>query len=90
VWTELSATIRHFTSMYFATIHRNAPKRNVLPTHPLRDEAARRQIAELAANVEELQRELKIQFTRTAQLQTELDEIKALLQRLTRKPSSKE
>jgi len=76
--------------MYFHTTHRHAPKRNVLPTHPLRDDAARRQIAELLALVEELRRDLKIQFTRTAQLQTEVDELRALLQRRARKKSPRE
>ena len=76
--------------MYFPTTHRHAPKRNVLPTYPLRDEAARRQVAELSAHVEELRRDQKIQFTRIVQLQTELDEIKALLQRRSRRPSPRE
>ena len=62
-----TARVRHF------------PKRNVLPTQPLHDEAARRQIAELAAIVDELRRELRVQFTRMAQLQAELDEIKQAL-----------
>ena len=76
--------------MYFPTTHRHAPKRNVLPTHPLRDEAARRQVAELSAHVEELRRDQKIQFTRIAQLQSELDEIKALLKRWSRTQSPRE
>ncbi len=71
--------------MYFPPTHRNAPKRNVLPTHPLRDDAARRQVAELAAKLEELRRDMKVQFTRTAQLQAELDEVKQLLRALTQK-----
>ena len=82
--------MRRRYAMYFPTTHRHAPKRNVLPTQPLRDDAARRQIAELSALVEELRRDLKIQFTRTAQLQTELDEIKARLQRRSRTKSPRE
>ena len=70
--------------MFFPGRHRHAPKRNVLPTQPIRDEAARRQIAELAAQVEALSRDVKVQFTRTAQLQTDLDEIKKLLTQLKR------
>jgi hypothetical protein len=82
--------MRRGHAMNFPTIHRHAPKRNVLPTHPLRDEAARRQIAELSATLEELRRDQKIQFTRIAQLQSELDEIKTLLQRTIRKQSPRE
>jgi hypothetical protein len=65
--------------MYFPVRSRHAPKRNVLPTQPLRDDAARRQIAELVVQVDELRRELKIQFTRIAQLQADFDEVKQLL-----------
>ena len=65
--------------MYFHATHRHAPKRNVLPTHPLRDDAARREIARLSAHVEELKRDVHVQFTRIAQIQADLDEIKRLL-----------
>ena len=65
--------------IFFPVRSRRAPKRNVLLTQPLRDDAARRQIAKLVVEVDELRRELKIQFTRIAQLQADLDEIKQLL-----------
>lgn len=68
--------------MFFHPTHRHAPKRNVLPTHPLRDETARREIARLSAQVDELKRDVHVQFTRIAQMQADLDEIKRLLRAL--------
>jgi chaperonin cofactor prefoldin len=56
----------------------------VLPTAPLRDDAARREIARLAALLEELQREIRTQFTRMAQMQAELDELKRVMQETKR------
>jgi uncharacterized membrane protein len=50
----------------------------------MRDDTARREAARLAAEVEHLRRELQIQFTRIAQMQADLDEIKALLKRSKR------
>jgi hypothetical protein len=38
----------------------------------------------VAAEVEQLRRDLDIQFTRIAQMQADIDEIKRLLKRLTR------
>jgi hypothetical protein len=65
--------------MYFPPTQRHSPKRNVLPTQPMRDDAARREIARVAAQVEELRRDVQVQFTRIAQIQADLDEIKKLL-----------
>ena len=60
---------------------RHAPQRNVLPNGPSRDTTARREIARLSALVEELQRELRTQFTRMAALQAEVDELKTRLKK---------
>jgi hypothetical protein len=65
--------------MYFPPTQRHAPQRNVLPDGPSRDNTARREIARLAAVIEELQREIRTQFTRMANLQAEVDEVKQLL-----------
>ena len=70
--------------MYFPSTERHLPRRNVLPLQTIRDDAARREVATVAADVEELRRELKIQFTRIAQMQADIDEIKKSLKRLTR------
>jgi hypothetical protein len=72
--------------MHFPPMHRHAPKRNVLPTHPLRDETARREIARLSAQLDELRRDVQVQFTRIAQMQADLDEIKRLLRGLKPPP----
>ena len=53
----------------------------MLPLHSTRDETARREVARVAAEVEHLRRDLQIQFTRIAQMQADLDEIKRLLKR---------
>ncbi len=72
--------------MYFPPTHRHLPRRNVLPLQPIRDDAARREVARLAAEVEQLHRDMQIQFTRIAQMQADLDEIKKLLKRSKRRP----
>jgi hypothetical protein len=46
----------------------------------MRDDAARREIARLSALVEDLQREIRTQFARIAQMQAELDELKRATQ----------
>jgi len=68
--------------MYFPPMHRHAPRRNVLPTQPLRDDAARKEVARVAVQVEELRRDVQVQFTRIAQIQADIDEIKKLLRTL--------
>lgn len=68
--------------MYFSPVQRHTPKRNVLPLEPFRDDTARRQLARLTADLDELRREMQIQVTRSGQLQAELDEIKRLLKTL--------
>jgi uncharacterized membrane protein len=70
--------------MYFPAIHRHLPRRNVLPLQTVRDDAARRQVARVSAEIEQLRRDLQIQFTRIAQMQADIDEIKRLLKRPTR------
>jgi hypothetical protein len=65
--------------MYFPLMYRYAPKRNLLPTQPRQDDVARREVARLSAQVEQLQQDLKVQFTRIAQLQADVDQIKKLL-----------
>ena len=72
--------------MYFPTLHRHLPRRNVLPLQPVRDEAARREIARVSAEVDHLRRELQIQFTRIAHMHADLDEIKKLLKGPRRSP----
>jgi hypothetical protein len=72
--------------MYFPALHRHLPKRNVLPLQTMRDDAARREVARVSAEVDQLRRDLQIQFTRIAQMQADLDQIKKLLKRLSRSP----
>lgn len=72
--------------MYFAGTHRHLPKRNVLPLQTIRDDVARREVARVAVDVEQLRRDLQIQFTRIAQMQADLDQIKRLLKRPKRSP----
>jgi hypothetical protein len=72
--------------MYFPALHRHLPRRNVLPLQPVRDDAARREVARVAADVEQLRRDLQIQFTRIAQMQADLDQIKRLLKHPRRSP----
>jgi len=68
--------------VYFPPSRRHLPKRNtILPTGPQRDDTARREIARLVVLVEDLQREMRTQFTRIANLQAELDQMKRLLQK---------
>ena len=62
--------------MFFSATQRHAPQRNVMPNGPSRDSTARREIARLSALIEELRRELRTQFTRMADLQAEVDELK--------------
>lgn len=45
--------------MYFPATHRHLPRRNVLPLQTVRDDAARRQVARMAAEVEQLRRDLQ-------------------------------
>jgi uncharacterized membrane protein len=71
--------------MYFPPTHRHLPRRNVLPLQPIRDETARREVARVVVEVEQLRRDLEIQFTRIAQMQADIDEIKRLLKRSTRR-----
>jgi molecular chaperone GrpE (heat shock protein) len=70
--------------MFFPPTQRHAPQRNVLPNGPSRDNTARREIARLSALVEELKRELRTQFTRMADLQAEVDELKQRMKRTVR------
>ena len=70
--------------MYFPPTQRHLPQRNVLPLQTSRDDTARREVARLAAEVEHLRHDLGIQFTRIAQMQADLDEIKKLLKRSQR------
>ena len=70
--------------MYFPATHRHLPRRNVLPLQTIRDDTARREVARAAAEVEQLRRDLQIQFTRIAQMQADIDEIKRLLKRSKR------
>ena len=74
-----------YRRMHFPATHRHLPRRNVLPLQTIRDEAARREVARVAAEVDQLRRELQIQFTRIAQMQADIDEIKKLLKRPTRR-----
>jgi hypothetical protein len=68
--------------MYFARTQRHSPKRNEFPISPTRDETARRHLARMAVDLEDLRRQMEIQVTRSGQLQAELDEIKQLLKSL--------
>lgn len=70
--------------MYFPPTHRHLPRRNVLPLQTIRDETARREAARVAADVDQLRRDLQIQFTRIAQMQADIDEIKRLLKQSKR------
>jgi tetraacyldisaccharide-1-P 4'-kinase len=67
--------------MFFPPTQPHAPQRNVLPNGPSRDNTARREIARLIAMVDELEREIRTQFTRMAHVQAEVDELKQLIKK---------
>ncbi len=66
--------------MYQAPIERHLPKSPL----PGRDRAVRAELTHVSTRLLKLERDQEIQFTRIAQIQQELDDIKRLLKRLAK------
>jgi hypothetical protein len=65
--------------MFLPPSHRHHPRS---PLDRRRDAALRAELTHVSTMVLELQKDHQIQFARTAQLQREIDEIKATLKKL--------
>ncbi|HZR25800.1 MAG TPA: hypothetical protein VFA59_19535 [Vicinamibacterales bacterium] len=67
--------------MYYQPITRHLPKSPL----PRRDHSTRAELTHMSTRLLKLEREQETQFRRIAQIQQELDEIKALLKKLAQR-----